>query len=603
MSAEAPSNVVAPAEPVALRRLAGLRADFIAGLTVTAISLPQSMAYALIAGVDPRFGLYTAIVFGAIASLLGSSRHLINGPTGAVSLLVFSALAFVDPESPTQYFEAMFLLAVMTGMVQIAIAVTRLGDITRYISESVVTGFIAGAAILTMVGQVANLLGVKAQGSGDLHVFHRLWLTVTQDAPFNPRAMAVGAAAIAVSLVVRGLIRRLGLPQIDMLVTVVVVSVAVKLLGWSDTAVWGADGVSLIEKVPAALPEFHIPRIDLDWVGHLFSSAFAVGVLGLLEALAIAKAIAQKSRQPLDYNRQCLAEGVGNLVGGFFQCMPGAGSLSRSAINFQAGAQSRWSGVISALSVGVAVLLAAPLASQIPKAVLAGLLMVAAARLIDPVRLRYFLTASRYDATLTLVTGVSALVAGIEFAILLGSTLSIVWYVLRAARIQGQELLVDDTLSVRARASDDRPAQGVLIHDIEGDLFFGTAPDLERYLDDVLTDARTRGIGHVVLRLKRARNFDAVTLEVLEHFLKEARTHDVVVLLAGLKPALLAALQRMPVAKDRRLVRLYPQAAEEHSATLLAIHDAYRLASETTAPPERAGWPDVSAFAAGRYLV
>ena len=603
MAAERPVATMDPAPQNLGSRLGGLRADFIAGITVTAISLPQSMAYALIAGVDPRFGLYTAIVFGAIASLLGSSRHLINGPTGAVSLLVFSALAFVDPESPGQYFEAMFLLAVMTGMVQITVAVTRLGDITRYISESVVTGFIAGAAILTMVGQVANLLGVRAQGSGDLHVFYRLWLTITQEAPFNPRAMAVGAAAIVTSLLARRLIRRMGLPQVDMLVTVVVVSLAVKFLGWSDATELGADAVSLVEKVPAALPAFHVPRIDIDWISHLFSSAFAVGILGLLEALAIAKAIAQKSRQPLDYNRQCLAEGVGNLMGGFFQCMPGAGSLSRSAINYQAGAQSRWSGVISALAVGVAVLLAAPLASQIPKAVLAGLLMVAASRLIDPARLHYFLTASRYDATLTLVTGVSALAAGIEFSILLGSGLSIVWYVLKAARIHGQELVVDEALIVRARTAEDSAPKGVLIHDLEGDLFFGAAPDLEHYLDRVLADAQAQNIQHVVVRLKRTRNFDAVTLEVLEHFLKAARAQGVVVLLAGLKPELLAAIQRMAIARDTLNVRLYAQAAEEHSATLAAILEAYRLAAAAHASADRAGWPDVRRLAGSRYQV
>jgi SulP family sulfate permease len=375
------------------------------------------------------------------------------------------------------------------------------------------------------------------------------------------------------------------------------------LLGWSDPAVLGADAVSLVEKVPAALPAFHVPRIDVAWVSHLFSSAFAVGILGLLEALAIAKAIAQKSRQPLDYNRQCLAEGVGNLVGGFFQCIPGAGSLSRSAINYQAGAQSRWSGVVSALAVGVAVLLAAPLASQIPKAVLAGLLVVAASRLIDPVRLRYFLTASRYDATLTLVTGISALVAGIEFAILLGSGLSIVWYVLKAARIHGQELLVDEALHVRARTAEDSAPRGVLIHDLEGDLFFGAAPDLEHYLDSVLGEARAQKIQHVVVRLKRARNFDAVTLEVLEHFLKEAHGQGVVVLLAGMKPELLVAIQRMAITSDERAVRLYPQTTEEHSATLAAIHDAYQMAAEAHGAADRGDWPDVTRLAAGRYQV
>ena len=581
---------------------ANLRADVLAGLTVTALSLPQSMAYALIAGVDARYGLYTAMVFGAVASVLGSSRHLINGPTSAVSLLVFSALAFVDPESTRQYFEAMFLLAVMAGMVQIGIGVTRLGDLTRYISESVVTGFITGAAILTMVGQVPNLLGIKAQGSGDLHVFHRLWLTLTQDAAWNNHAMGVAAAAMGVSLLARQLIRRLGLPQIDMLVSVILVTAAVQLFGWSDPALMGASAVNLIERVPSALPHFHVPRIDSSWLGQLLPSAFAVGILGILEALAIAKAIAMKSRQTLDYNRQCVAEGMGNLVGGFFQCMPGAGSLSRTAINYQAGAQSRVSGVISAAAVGVAVLLAAPLASLIPKAVLAGLLVVAAARLIDPERLRFFLGVSRYDAALTLVTGLSALVAGIEFAILLGATLSIVWYVLKAARLHGQALVVTEALDVRARTASDPPPRGVLIHDLEGDLFFGAAPELEGYLREVLDEAHRHDIHHVVVRLKRTRNIDAVSLEVLLHFLNEARKAGVVILLAGLKPELQAALQRAGVAQDPNWVRVFPQGAEEHSATLTAIREAYALAAQRPGADER-GWPDAARMTEGRYRV
>jgi MFS superfamily sulfate permease-like transporter len=135
---------------------ASLRSDLQAALTVAAISLPQSIAYALIAGVDPRFGLYTAIVFTAIAAILGSSSHLVNGPTGAVSLVVFSALAFIDPDARLDAYEAMFLLTAMVGIVQIAIAVLKLGDLMRYISESVVTGFMVGAATLTIVGQVGN---------------------------------------------------------------------------------------------------------------------------------------------------------------------------------------------------------------------------------------------------------------------------------------------------------------------------------------------------------------------------------------------------------------------------------------------------------------
>jgi sulfate permease, SulP family len=389
-----------------------LRKDFLAGSTVAAISLPQSIAYALIAGVDPRFGLYTAIVFTAVAAVLGSSRHLINGPTGAVSLVVFSALAFIDPEARHDAYEAMVLLAVMVGIVQVVIAVLRLGDLTRYISESVVIGFISGAAVLTIIGQVANALGVRAQGTGHQHVIYRLWLTLTQDAPINAKAVTISVGAMLLAIAGRRFVKRFKLPQLDMLFAVVAMSLAAYLLGWSQAGPGGKPPIPLIETVPAALPPFHVPEVQWGWLGNLSSSAMAIGVLGLLEALAIAKAIAHRSGQQLDYNRQCLAEGVGNVVGGFFWCMPGAGSLSRTAINYQAGAVTRFSGVFTAAVVAAAVYALAPLTAFIPKAVLAGLLVVAAARLIDVERLRYMLRGSRYDAVLLLATAAASLAIG-----------------------------------------------------------------------------------------------------------------------------------------------------------------------------------------------
>lgn len=305
-----------------------IRKDALAGLTVAALSLPQSMAYALLAGVDPRFGLYTAIVFTAVAGIFGSSGHLVNGPTGAVSLVVFSALAIFDPEAKLDSYEAMFLLAIMIGVVQIAIAVTKLGDLTRYISESVVTGFIIGAATLTIIGQIANALGIKAQGTGHQHVLERLYLTLTQDAPFNLKAVAISGGAIVAAILSRQLVRRFKLPQLDTLFVFVALTLAAYLAGWSTAAPGGKTAISLIESVPSSLPGLHVPEVKFEWALDLSSSALAIAVLGLLEALAIAKAIAVKSGQRLDYNRQILAEGLGNLVGGFFRCMPGAGSLT-----------------------------------------------------------------------------------------------------------------------------------------------------------------------------------------------------------------------------------------------------------------------------------
>ena len=561
------------------RFFATLRKDLVAGATVAAISLPQSMAYALIAGVDPRFGLYTAIVFTAVAGVFGSSRHLVNGPTGAVSLVVFSALAFIDPDAKLDAYEAMFLLAVMVGVVQIVIAVTRLGDVTRYISESVVTGFIAGAAFLTIIGQVASALGVKAQGTGHQHVLQRLYLTLTQPGPFNYKAILISGGAILFAIYGRKLMRRLGLPQIEMLLAVILLSGAAYLLGWSQSAPGVKSAIPLIEAIPAALPSFHIPTPKPEWLLDLSSSAVSIGILGLLEALAIAKAITHKSRQQLDYNRQCLAEGLGNLVGGFFRCMPGAGSLSRTAINYSAGAQSRFSGVFTAVIVAVVVLLLGPLAAYIPKAVLAGLLMVAAARLIDFERIRYTATASRADAILLFTTALAAVFIEVEFAILIGSAVSVIWYTLRTTRLNVKELVVAPEQVLRARIASDPPGGDVLIYDFEGELFFGAAPDLEKHLQAAADEAKERHVRFIVLRLKRMRSPDAVALEVLDVFLKEAHREGLTVLLAGVRPDLYAALQRMGIAKRHGEDLIFTEEEKDYSATLAAVRKAYELAA------------------------
>src|ERR1700677_5016164 len=180
------------------------RLDLLAGVTVAAISLPQAMAYALIAGVDPRFGLYSAIVVTLIASIFGSSSQLINGPTNAISLVVFSALVGFDDRFDA--YQAMFLLGIMIGVTQILIAVFKLGDLTRYISESVVLGFMAGAGLLVAIGQGGNFLGVAKIGASKHSVVVHLWETITQSGPYNFYAVGVGLGTLLLTLLLRRVI-------------------------------------------------------------------------------------------------------------------------------------------------------------------------------------------------------------------------------------------------------------------------------------------------------------------------------------------------------------------------------------------------------------
>jgi SulP family sulfate permease len=556
-----------------------LRKDLIAGLTVAAIAVPQAMAYALIAGIDPRFGLYSAIVVTAVASIFGSSSHLINGPTNAISLVVFSALAFLDPDARFEAFEATFLLAIMVGTIQVAIALFKLGDLTRYISESVVLGFMAGAGFLVAASQLGNFFGLTDRGTGHQHVLHRLWITLTAGGAYNPYAFGIGLATVVLVVVLKRLVSRYGLPRLDMLLGLIIASVVAALLGWSEPGPNGKPALAVLGSVPRELPLPHVPEIKWGWISEMAGSAAAIAMLGLLEALAIAKSIASVTRQPLNFNRQCLAEGLGNISGGFFQSLPGSGSLTRSAINFQAGAVSRLSGVFAAAAVALVVVLLAPLARYIPKAALAGLLLVTAARLIDWVRLKYAVRASRYDAGLVAVTAFAAIFISVEFSILIGVGLSILLFVPRAARLKVTELVVAAEGVVRDRRPGDPSCTALVMCDLEGELFFGAGPELDRCFEDLKHKTKV-GPRVIILRVKRTRNPDMVCMERLEHFLHEMQREGITVLLCGVRPDFALAMKNLRFDEWLPNDRVFPQGPAEGSSTLAAVRRAYELVGE-----------------------
>src|SRR5580693_9339635 len=547
------------------------RNDLLAGVTVAAISLPQAMAYALIAGVDPKFGVYSAIVVTFVASVFGSSSHLINGPTSAISLLVFSSLAFLDPENRTVLFESLFLLGVLVGTFQILIAVFKLGDLTRYISESIISGFILAAAVLIALGQLGNALGVKDRGNGRMSVLKRSYLTLFQGDAINYRAVLLSVATVVLAVALRWLVRRYRLPQLDLLAVLVIAAVIAYAAGWSSEDHSGSTAVALTAKIPKSLPFPHIPDVQLGTLGQLSQGALAIAFIGLLEALSIAKAIAYQSGQKIDYNRQILAEGLANLTGGFFQAVPGSGSLTRSAINFQAGAVTRFSGIVAAAAVSVALLLFAPLLHYIPQAALAGLLLITAVRLVDYRRLIDTVKASRYDAGLVFITALTGVIIDLDKAVLLGIGLSIVLFVPRAAKLKASELVVTPERVVRERIPGDLVDPSTVIYDLEGELFFGAAPDLDRYLDTLEERVRTNATKFVVLRLKRVRHPDAVCVERLLRFVREQEEHGLRVLLAGVRPDTLTVLRNMGLQGWLPAEQVFPEEDTESSATLKAV--------------------------------
>ena len=542
-------------------------ADTMAGLTVAAVAVPQAMAYAQIAGIPPQYGLYTAIVMTAVGALLDSSKQLINGPTNAISIAVLSALVgFSDAER----LPAAILLALMVGLVQTGISLLRLGDLTRYVSHAVIVGFTLGAAVLLVLDQLKNLLGLPAAGTGEDHFLKRVWLTLSHVDQTNRAALLVGLGTVAVALVLRWINSWLRIRLPDLLLAVIAATAAVWYWGLHN------QGVAIVGAIPAALPSFQLPEIELDRVRALSSGALAIAMLGLLEAIAMAKAIAAHTRQKLDINQQCLSEGVANLAGSMFQCFPGSGSLTRSNINQQAGARTQWSGVIAAVAVALTVVLFAPYAYFIPKAGLAGILMLSAWRLVDRHQLAYYLRTTRFDAWIVLLTAISAVVVSVEFCVLIGVFMSFVLYVPQAARVQLTELALTPERVVRERVDDDMPCNRIRIFSLEGEFFFGAAPELEEHFEKIARTA-DEGVRVVVLRLKRVRNADAVCIGVLDRFIDRMQEADVTVLLCGVRPDLMKVIEASGL--SRRLgaerVFVFQETGRFWTSTLEAVRFAY----------------------------
>jgi SulP family sulfate permease len=350
--------------------------------------------------------------------------------------------------------------------------------------------------------------------------------------------------------------------------------------------------VKVVGAIPAKLPALHVPELHLAEVRDLSWSALAIATLGLLEALAMAKNLAGQTGEKLDLNQQCLSEGLANVAGSFFHCIPGSGSLTRSAINQQAGAQTQWSGVFSAVAVAVIVLLFAPYAAFVPRAALAGLLIVSAFGMIDWGALWFHLRATPFDAVIVSLTAFAAVAISVEFCILIGVIGSFLLAVPRAGRMTLTEFVVgaDGVVHERERGQAFDPR--VQIFGLEGEMFFGSVLAIDEHLDEI---ARRAG-EVVVLRVKRIRNPDAVGLYELAQFVRKMHARGVRLLLAGARQDLMDGLRKTGLLDEIGEDQVFTEQALRGTSSVQAIRAAYTYLEQrdaqttegaTPAPPVR----------------
>jgi len=547
-----------------------LPADLSAAVAVCFLAVPQGLAYATIAGLPPVMGLYAAAVPTIIGSLFRSSRHVIAGPTNALSLLVGAAVATGLGGDPVG---VALTLALMVGAMQVAAGVLRLGSVVNYISGPVVLGYITGAGVLIGAGQLYNVTATEGP-RGSLLTTLSGWLPTVNDAAGLSVAVAVGTVALVIFI--RILSRRLGRRIPAAIVAMVAALVANMAFGLED------QGLAVISDLSPIPGGFAMPAIpELADVRVLVPLAIACTVLSLVESSAVARSIASRTGQRLDPSTEFVGQGLSNLVAGFWGGYPVSGSLSRSALNETGGARTRVSGIITGTMM-IGVLLAfGPLLDHTPISSLAGLLLVVAWDLVDRPRVIQTLRASVADAMAFGVTLIATWTLSLDTAIYLGVGVSLLLF-LRSARVLSvHEMVIDarGSWQERSLASTESEGQltGIRVLQAEGPLFFGAAGDLMSSLDDVMRDEQAKV---VVLRLKRAQGMDITVATALAENATIAKKQGKELILVGLSSKMLAVMRRSGAAEAFPAEHLIEAGERRFEALNLACERARSLVAD-----------------------
>jgi SulP family sulfate permease len=454
-----------------------LRADLLAGLTGAVIVLPQGVAFAIIAGLPPEYGLYTAIVPAIVAALFGSSFHLVSGPTTAISIVLFATVSPHAQAGSVTYIEMVLTLTFLAGLFQFSLGLARLGALVNFVSHSVVVGFTAGAALLIGTSQLSNLLGVPGSKR---HAFIHVWEDLLRRLPdLNLLAVAIGAVTLAAALLFKAYLPKWP----GMLIAMVIGSILSLLLHGKE------HGVRLLGSLPGHLPPLSLPDLSTANIRDLAPPALAVAMLGLTEAVSIARAVATRSHQRIDSNQEFIGQGLANIVGSFFSSYASSGSFTRTGVNFDAGARTPLAAVFAAAILTLIVLLIAPLTAYLPMPAMAGILLLVAYNLIDFHHIRTIVRTSRQEVAVLAVTFLATLLVELEFAIYVGVLLSLLLYLNRTSHPGFVTLVADHEgthqrfVNVERKNLPECPQLKVLR--VDGSLFFGAVNHFAEELHSV----------------------------------------------------------------------------------------------------------------------
>lgn len=540
-----------------------LTGDLSAGLTVGVMLIPQGMAYALIAGLPPIYGLYASLVPLAVYALLGTSRQLSVAPVAMVSLLTAAGVAPLAGGDIELYIALALGLALFVGVIQLALGVARFGFLTNFLSHPILAGFTSAAALIIGLSQLKHLLGVDI---GRSHYVHEIvWSAIQRVGSIHPLTFLIGVASI---LLLVGL-RRWNRAFPGALIVVALTTAGVWIFGLHEA------GVRIVSEVPRGLPLPAIPDIGLADLKALTPTALAIALVGFMESIAVAKVYASKNRYEVDANQELIGLGAANVVGAFFQAYPTTGGFSRTAVNSQAGARTQLAGVFSAAIIGLTLLFLTPLFYYLPNAVLAAIVMVAVFGLIDWKEARYLWKVDRRDFGLMMLTFFATLGLGIEQGILVGVVASLIVVIHQTSRphsaLEGR-LAGTTTYRNVARHPSAVTRGDVAVFRMDASLFFANVAYFKEALREITQSSPEPRA--VVIDSFPINRIDSSAAHALSEVIDDFAVRDIELYVAGMKGPVRDILEKAGVVDRIGRDRFFHE-----------VHDAVEAA--TGSPPVR----------------
>ena len=516
------------------RKPENMRADLIAGITVALVLVPQSMAYAQLAGLPPYYGLYASFLPGIIAALFGSSRQLATGPVAVVSLMTASALEPIAGTNPELYIAYAIMLALMVGVFQVVLGLLHLGVLVNFLSHPVVVGFTNAAAIIIGTSQLGKLFGVSVESAQ--HTYETVFNTMvaaTHSTHLETMLMAILALTIMIIL-------KRYQPKVPNVLTAVVVTT---LLSWQLG--FEAMGGAVVGAIPAGLPPITAPQINFQVMAQLLSVTVAIAVIGFMEAVSIAKAMATRTRQRLDANQELVGQGLANIMSSLSGGYAVSGSFSRSAVNISAGAKTGFSAVVTGLVVGITLIALTPLLYHLPQATLAAVIIMAVINLVKIDPIRHAWKVQRHDAVVAVVTFVLTMVWAphLDKGIMVGviSSLGLFLYRTMAPRVAVLSRDPDGTLR-DAEVRKLQTCRNISLIRFDGPLYFANTG----YFEDKIMErvALKPDLKFIIIDAEGINEIDATGEEMLHNLIGRLKEAGVELIIARAKKQLWDTFER-----------------------------------------------------------